>query len=154
MAFAITRQRYWDDNQLAVEIHCGGKAKSGPDVLPTKFKSEGKNLLSPVDAVNVSLRIIKEWDHVYFDEKKKIALVSDDGKKVYFDPTNKNDIISLERWAKKTLEKLKSCDHCGRLLGKGKVFEIESIPNRVFCQEICASNTYRTIYKKELVLKK
>jgi hypothetical protein len=150
MPFAITRQRYYDDNQLAVEINCGGKMKSGPDVLPIKFKSEGKNLLSPVDAVNASLRIVKEWDHVYFDEKKKIAIVSADGKKTYFNPSEKSDVDSLERWGKKTLAAMKSCDHCGRPIGGSKFIETPDLPNRVFCQEICASNTYRVIYNKEL----
>lgn len=150
MAFAITRQRYYEDNQLAVEINCGGKLKAGPDVLPTKFYGEGKNLLSPIDALNISIQIVKDWDNTYFDEPKMIAVVSSEGKKLYFNPRDKNQILSLQRWAEKTLKDMKSCDHCGRLISKSKFIETSDLPNRSFCQEICASNTYRVIYNKEM----
>jgi hypothetical protein len=152
MSFFISRQRYYDDNVLAVEIACEGSKHAGEDILPFKFAGEDKNLVSPVDAVNVAVRIIGEWNLSYFDERKFIALVNSDGKggKLYFDPFSKKDIANLERWGQQEFARLPKCDNCGRCIGnKANAYEMVELPNKVYCDERCLSTTYRHFYGKE-----
>ena len=153
MGLYVSRQRYYDDNQLAVEIANGGSKFAGKDILPIKFAGEGKNLVSPIDAMNVSLRIIEEWNNAYWDEKKLLSIVNADGKgtKSYIDPHSKKDLEKLERWAQSTYKNMAKCCACQKPISNmNKAYETEDLPNRVACSEICLSNIYRTIFGIEM----
>jgi hypothetical protein len=153
LSFFTSRQRYYEDNQLVVEISCGGKKYAGKDILPAKFLGEQKNLLSPIDAVNVAIRILDEWNNSYWDERKLISLVNHDGKgtKTYFGPHNKKDLEKLERWAQSTFKSMAKCCSCQKPIGNmNKAYETQDLPNRVACSETCLANIYRTIFGVEM----
>jgi hypothetical protein len=150
MSVYISRQRYYDDGVLCVELAVGGAKNASKDILPTKYAGESKNLVSPIDAVNVALRIIGQWN--YSDERIFIALVNADGKgsKVYFDPQDKAHIAKLERWGQQEFARLPKCDNCGRCIGnKNNAYEMTELPNKLYCDERCLSSTYRHFYGKE-----
>jgi len=74
MGFFISRQRDGLDNCLYIEIVCGGPKHAGKDILPFKYNSDcdGKNLVSPIDAVAAAERIYKRWQLDYHDEEKRL----------------------------------------------------------------------------------
>jgi hypothetical protein len=153
MGFFVSRQRRYEDNRLLVEIASGGSKFAGKDILPFKFVSEGKNLVSPIDAVNVAIRIVEEWHQIYWDEPKNVLLVNADGKdsKQLFDPHSKKDIEKLERWAQSTFKSMTTCCACQRPIGNtSKAYETGDLPNKVACSEPCLANIYRTIFGKEM----
>jgi hypothetical protein len=152
MSVYVSRQRYFDDNRLAVELACGGSKYSGKDILPVKFGGEGRNLVSPIDAVNVAIRIIDEWNLTYFDENKSIALVNADGKgiKIYYNPHDKKDLSLLQQWATKAFNSMKKCGNCQKPISNmSKMYELEDLPNKVGCSEVCIATLYRTIFGVE-----
>jgi hypothetical protein len=153
MGFKITRQRYFDDNQLAVEI-CSGIKLIGKDVLNTRYKDlgESKYLVSPVDAVGCGIKIMKKWNLDYYDEIKKLAFVNADGTgiKEYFEANDK-DIKRLEKLAKDILNKMSKCGACNRALSQNfDAFVIDEIPNVEFCDEQCGSRKYRERFGIEM----
>jgi hypothetical protein len=158
MGFKLTRQRYHGEcngqGQLAVEI-CSGTKYIGEDVLTTKYKDlgESKYLVSPVDAYNCALKILRKWEHDYFDEPKVISIVNADGSgsKEYFDPSDKRDMAELEKFSKALLDKMSRCGSCQRPLGNSKnIFSTEDLPNKEFCDEVCAASLYRDMFKTEM----
>jgi hypothetical protein len=153
MGYYVSRQRRYEDNRLLVEIACGGSKFAGKDILPITFNGEQKNLVSPIDAVNVSLRLIEEWHQKYWDEPKGISIVNADGKGScqLFDPHSKKDLEKLERWAQSTFKNMAKCCACQKPIGNmNKAYETEDLPNRVACSEICLANIYRTIFGVEM----
>lgn len=152
MAFYISRQRYYDDNRLAVEIAIDGIKYAGKDILPVKHAGENKNLVSPIDAVNIAIRIVEDWDLVFWDDSKAITLVNadDKGGRIYYDPHNKKDMAMLQQWAAKTLANMKKCCNCQKPLGKtAKTYEMDELPKQVGCSETCLAAVYRHFFNKE-----
>lgn len=152
MSVFVSRQRYYDPNMLCVELANGGSKYSGKDTLTAKFAGEGKNLLSPVDAVNVAIRILSEWDLTYFDEKKYIVIVNIDGKggSQVYDPHNKTHMQRLEEWGKRELNKMPKCGNCQRPIGNvDKAYEIGELPKQIYCSEACMAYSYRHFFNKE-----
>ena len=102
MAFFVSRQRDNVDGRLYVEIACGGSKKAGADTLATRYDGEGKNLVSPKDAVNVAERIHKKWDNDYPDERKNLRIVglSNTNGSICFDFSSA-DMGKAQVWADK-----------------------------------------------------
>lgn len=154
MGYKITRQRYFTDNVLAVEVTCGTK-HVGEDVLTTRYKDfgESKYLVSPIDAINCALSIYKRWHNDYSDELKKVAVVNFDGKgtKKYYDISNKRELAQLEKLAADAFSSMNKCGNCQRALGSNSpTFESEHIPGRLFCQEACCSRKYHDMFGVEM----
>lgn len=156
MGFKISRQRYFDDNRLAVEI-CVGSKHVGKDILTTRYQDigESKYLVSPIDAYNTSIKLVQKWNNDYYDELKSIALVNSEGKgeRIYLDPSSKNDLAKLETWANKTLKNMAKCGHCSRVIGATTpIHEDEKIPNKVYCCDLCLGTAYRNIFGEEIAI--
>jgi|SRR5271166_946011 len=158
MGFKITRQRYHEENngqgQLAVEV-CSGTKFVGEDVLTTRYKDlgESKYLVSPIDAVNCAVRIMKKWNLDYHDELKKLSFVNVDGQgsKHYFDINSKYEVAQLEKLATQIMNSMSKCGSCQRPLGATKnIFNTDALPNIEFCDEACAASKYRDMYKAEM----
>ena len=153
MGFAITRQRYYSNNMLAVEIACGGNKFVGKDKLDIRYDHllEGKNLVSPVDSVNCAKKIYKSWVAFNGDELKYITISNYDSKggKLVFDPNSKRDLEKLDKWAENELNNMAKCGHCSRLMGAKDPFETEDLPNKIFCSEVCLSLKYKIIHGVE-----
>lgn len=153
MSYYTSRQRHYENNKLCFEIACGGSKSASKDILPFKYDGEGKNLVSPIDAVNVALRVIAQWDLAFFDDKKWIALVNTDGKgsKEYFDPHSKRDMDRLQRWAETTLKNMSKCCNCQKPISNTtKAYETSDLPNKIACTENCLASIYRTIFGVEM----
>jgi hypothetical protein len=151
MGFFVSRQRCYDlQKQLAIEIADGSKS-AGKDILPFKFKGEGKNFLDPRDAVRNVLNIYKQWTGVGgTDEIVELHINHENGGKFFFD---KKGIDYLNKWAEKMFSTLDKCGSCSGLLGKKAGINIDGLSGK-FCDEYCASVKYRDVYRKELSLPK
>lgn len=152
MAFYISRQRYYEQDQLVVEIACGGIKKAGKDILTKKFDGEQKNLVDPRDAHSIAAKIIPKWDATYSDEKKLIALVNADGKGSvkYYDPSNSRDMEKFKKWSEDTFSSMKKCSSCQKGMGNRDPFAIDDIPNKNFCSEYCIAKKYRELFGIEI----
>jgi hypothetical protein len=148
MAFYVSRQRDNESGRLFVEIAIGGSKKAGADPLTVKYNGEGKNLVSPKDAVMVSERIFKQWDRDYADEGKALRITDGAGAWIYdFDITG---LKHANTWADKALAALEKCGACTKPMGNRAAFETDHIPAQVFCSEVCVSKRYRDMFNAEL----
>ena len=146
MGFFISRQRDGLDNCLYIEIVCGGPKHAGKDILPFKYNSDcdGKNLVSPIDAVAAAERIYKRWQLDYHDEEKRLRIIDDKAKHVFeFDAKG---LTSAKSWANKVYASMDKCKHCGTILGAKIPFTIDDIPNAVFCCEAHLAVKYRDMF--------
>jgi hypothetical protein len=149
MGYFLTRQRDFNDNCLYIEISSMGPKKAGVDILTTRYPGEGKNLVSPKDAVDVAERIYKQWEKEYWDEKKQLRILIDEKTTRIFEFDAKG-IAAAKTWADKTLATMTKCKHCSRPIGKNKaIYEIDALPNAVFCDEVCLSTKYRDMFGTE-----
>jgi|ERR1700722_2674254 len=148
MSFYISRQRDFKSNTLIVEIACGGPKKASPDILTARYKGEQKNLVDPRDAINVAERIYKLWDRDYFDEKKFLRIIVD-SKTNYLSDFSSKSLATARAWANKIYASMDKCGNCNKAIGNSAPFEIDDIPNKVFCTEMCCANKYRDMYGKE-----
>lgn len=151
MGYYISRCRPSTDNCLYVEIATGGKTKACEDMLPAKYEGEQKNLVSPIDAVNVCIKIQKKWELDYHDEQKKLKIVDNHftaGEQVFnFD---KKGIYKAMIWATEVAKAMKKCHNCKRLLGTtGDILEHDDIQNSVFCSQNCLATTYKDRFGNE-----
>jgi hypothetical protein len=151
MGYYISRCRPAADNCLYVEIAAGGKTKACEDILPLKYEGEQKNLVSPIDAVNVAVKIYKKWQIDYHDEQKKLKIIDKhftSGEKIVdFD---KRGIDTATAWANVIAKTMDKCHNCKRLLGStGNVLEHDDIPNSVFCSQNCLATTYKDRFGNE-----
>ena len=133
-----------DDNNLYIELNCGGSKKAGMDILPFKFYGEGKNLVDPRDAVRLAVDIYESWNLVYHDEKKMLKIVSDD--KIQLFDFDKKGIAAATRWAEKIFERMKKCGFCDKPMLNKTLVEHEGLFNLVFCSEDCCYRKYTHIY--------
>lgn len=148
MAFYVSRQRDTESGRLFVEIAIGGAKKSGPDPLTNKYNGEGKNLVSPKDAVMVAERIFKKWDQDYADESKALRITDGTGFIIHnFDAVG---LKHANTWADQVLTALAKCGTCTKPMGNRAVFETDHIPSQVFCSEVCVSKRYRDMFGAEL----
>jgi len=61
MPYAVTRQSYWPEGQLAVEVAGGGLDYCNPDALVGKYPGEFEEFLDPREAVKTAIEICREW---------------------------------------------------------------------------------------------
>jgi hypothetical protein len=148
MAFYVSRQRDTATGRLFVEIAIGGSKKSGPDPLTNKYNGEGKNLVSPKDAVMVSERIFKQWERDYADESKALCITDGTARSIIAFDIEGMKYANL--WADKALADLEKCGACTKPMGNRAAFETEHIPTQVFCSEVCVSKRYRDMFNAEL----
>lgn len=147
--FYVSRQRYFSDNSLYVEIATGGKNKASKDVLPERYKGEQKSYKYPKDALTVACKIYKQWYHQYnTDENIKLSIVDEKlGNLVlWFDA---DDLRKAETWADQAFKNLVKCESCAKPVGsKKKAFTDPKLPG-YYCNEVCISRQYRAIYGVE-----
>jgi hypothetical protein len=147
----VSRQRDAKDNLLFLEIVCGGPSKAGADILPFRYKDkgEGKNLVSPIDAVLCAERIYKAWQNDYPDENKQLRIVNDGPKPIVYDCGPKG-FIAAKKWAADVYSSMEKCGGCKKPMGSKDPFEHEDIANMVFCTEVCAATKYRDMFNVEM----
>jgi hypothetical protein len=156
MGYYVSRQRCAKDNCLFVEIAVGGKSKAGLDILGIRYAGECKNLVDPRDAINSAERIYRAWEIDYADEKKQLKIVGQvngpivgsTNKPMVFDFTSKG-IASARAWADKIFASMKKCGACQKAMGSRDPYEMDDMPNLVFCTEYCTARKYRDLFGVE-----
>lgn len=146
--FFVSRQRYYQDNNLYVEIASGGRKKASPDLLSIRYPEEQKSYKYPSDALKVAVRVYKKWYRQYnTDENIRLSIVDEKlGNLILrFD---ERDLKHAERWAGEAFKNLVRCEWCNRPLGNPKrAVKDDKLPG-LYCNEICASKKYIEISEK------
>lgn len=147
--FYVSRQRYHPSNELAVEIAVGGQKNSGPDKLDTKYVGENKNFKDPRDAVNIAIRIYKQWmTDRNINERVLLNVVDDRGGKFNFDRKGMSD---AKIWAENCYKRMDKCSNCSCLMtGKKEKFVKTDGLKGEYCSQNCCAMKYHQIYGKNL----
>lgn len=149
MIFFVSRQCYWPEGKLVVEIACGGLDYANPDMMVPKFRAqgEGEEYQDPREAVEAALQIRRAWAKAEGKNIRSfpIAYGSTGGVSLPFDPCTQKE---AEAWAERLYQKLPKCDECGGLLGKETW--TDDFGELTFCREYCAEKScYRDLEAAE-----
>lgn len=146
MAYYVSRQRYYPSQELAIEI-APGRKNAGKDILSFKYDGEDKNLVDPRDAVNIAIRIYKQWDlYQSLTEKVYLNITHPGGGKFTLDKTG---IVKAQKWAEKEYQNSAKCGACQRLLGSNskKIINFKNLDG-AYCSEYCLVNKHKQVYGK------
>ena len=96
MPYVVTRQRQWPDGNPMVEVSVGGMDYTNPDALSPKYPGEMEEYDSPVEAVQVAIRICEQWRD---DEPEaEIGVGSTLGMTMPFEPITSDEAIAWAEW--------------------------------------------------------
>jgi hypothetical protein len=144
--YFISRQKYWPDGDLVVEIAKGGRDYANPDMLSPKYSGEGEEYEDPREALNIALDIRDSW---ISDCKEEVRVEHGftGGSTMPFcsEPTDEE----LKEWAEETYQKLPKCDRCGEVLPDKCWTLYEYDPDLKFCSEYCAEEFDRGMIAEE-----
>ena len=129
--FFVSRQKYWPDGVLAVEIAGGGLDYANPDMLVPKYRGEGKEYLSPIEAVEAAIDICRAWR-----QDGARCTVRHGHTAGFTMPFDACTFKSARAWAKKTEENMDHCAQCGELLGKERYAPFHD-PDFECCSDRC-----------------
>ena len=148
MPYYVSRQRYWPDGVLRVEIAGGGMDYANPDQITVKYSSlgEGCEYSDPVDAVEAAIAVCKAWRK---DTKKGARTIQichghTLGYTMYFDPCTFKEGRS---WAIEERKRLPKCPYCGCVVGEKKWRH--SLNDEPFCSEDCADSDFEFQMKED-----
>lgn len=142
MQYFVSRQCYWPEGTLIVEVAAGGLDYSGADMLTPKYRSlgESEEYNDPREAVDAAIKVRDAWKNDKPDEEIHLGYGHTGGFGLQFEPSEDDEAIA---WAEKAYEKLPKCDHCGDVLGKHTYTnEYSLVFETKFCSENCAEMNY------------
>ena len=113
MVWFVSRQRYFPDGDLMVEIAGGGGDYSNPDMFSPKYPGEGEEYTDPREAVKVALLIRDLWQKDAPDEEIEVGEGCTGGYTMPFDGSDDDALIA---WAEKEYADLEKCARCGKIL--------------------------------------
>ena len=147
MGYYVSRQNYWDEQRLVVEISVGGSKAATKDILPAKYDPfECKNLKYPNDALNVAKRIYKKWKFTA-DSDIYLSIVDKDNKTIL---SFEKDWKSAENWAQKIMKTLERCKNCDKaIVNLNKSFTTSHLPGH-YCNEECANTKYKSAFNAKI----
>ena len=116
MPYYVSRQCYWPDGDLVVEIAGGGLDYANADMLTTLWPAsgEGQEYDDPRAALQAAIQVRHLWQMVEPDETVRIEVGFTGGYTMPF-CEYPNDEYLVE-WAKQEYDSLPKCDRCGDLL--------------------------------------
>lgn len=141
MLYYVSRQNYWPEGELFVEIASGGLNYANADMLGTKFPhlGEGKEFNDPREAVEAALAIKNEWQKLT-DEEVNVGMGNTMGFTQPFDADTEEN---LRARAEAIWTKLDKCAHCGELLpAKGARYGCPDLGEYDCCSEYCAEKRW------------
>jgi len=155
MPYVVTRQAYYYQRGLWVEVAAGGFDYSGPDMLVEKFKhlGEGQEFRSPVDAAAAAVAIAKAWRE---SEHVVVHLTAKGEVAGYFGAEGEAmSSRQVQRWAKKEYAHLDKCARCGEILPSkkshpGRYYLPEYEDEGEFCSQHCSDLVFEDIVKVEV----
>jgi hypothetical protein len=144
--YFVSRQQYWPDGKLCVEVVSGGLDYANPDMLGAKYPrlGEGKEYIDPVEAVEAAITICKQWRVDTHSRKPYVGVGSTMGFTLPFDEGTFRD---ARAWAKKARERLSKCDCCGEILPKDYFWPLEYDHDIKCCSEYCCEKIQEAEYK-------
>jgi len=100
MTYFVSRQCYWPDGQLTVEIAGGGLDYANPDMLVEKYKhlGEGREYEDPMEAAEAAIEIARAWRMDAPDERISVATGCTMGFTMPFEPSSQKKVLA---WARK-----------------------------------------------------
>jgi len=147
MGYFISRQNYWDEQRLVIEIAVGGRKQASKDILPAKYDQfECKNLKYPNDALNVAKRIYRQWKLIA-DNEIYLSIVDKDNKTLL---SFEKDWKSAENWAHKIMQTIERCKNCDKaIMNIAKSFTTKHLPGH-YCNDDCAKTKYKNSFGENL----
>ena len=102
--FFVSRQSYWPEGQLTVEIAGGGLDYANPDMLVEKYKhlGEGQEFDDPVEAAEAAIAVAQAWRKDAPGKKICVAYGYTGGFTMPFEPSTQKDVMA---WARETKAK-------------------------------------------------
>ncbi len=139
MQYFVSRQLYWPEGDLMVEIASGGLNYANADMLGTKYPhlGEGKEYTDPREAVEAALLIQRAWQETT-EEEVGVGMGATMGFTQPFDADTEEN---LRARAEKLWEKIPKCAHCGEPMGKEK-FGCQDLGEYDCCSESCATSRW------------
>jgi hypothetical protein len=107
--YAVTRQHYIS-NDYVVEVAIGGLEYANPDALVPKYPGEAEEYKDPRKAVEVAIRICKQWRKDGCNAKLAIGFT-----RGYTIPCEYVSFKQARKWAKQEYNSLPKCPVCGRI---------------------------------------
>lgn len=148
MPYFVSRQRYWPDAELRVEIAGGGRDYANPGMLGVKYArlGEGDEYLDPVKAVEAAIAICKQWRK---DDRKSartimVAHGHTGGMTMPFDGCT---FIEARDWALEVRKHLARCPHCDSVMGAERFRH--NLSDEPFCSETCSDSDYEFQMKED-----
>ena len=138
--FFVSRQSYWPDGELFVEIASGGIDYANPNMLAFKYPGEGQEYLDPREAVEKAIEIKNLWQKDS-DEEINLGYGYTGGFTMPFSVSEDDTAIA---WAEEKYSKLPKCVECGNILGK-TIYSHHYSDDDKFCSEFCAEQNYNDI---------
>ena len=142
--YVVTRQAYWPDGNLVVEIAEGGIDYCNPDALVQKYEGEFEEFYDPREAATCALKILKLWEKDNPKARIGIAHGNTGGMTMPFEPVSKDE---LYEWALQEYENLPECDGCGEVIGND-AHGLNDYPEFKFCSDSCAQRMFDQICKE------
>lgn len=142
MPWFLSRQHYWPDGDLAVEIAKGGLDYANPDMLGTIFPElgEGVEYTDPREALKAALAVRDAWNVCLEKDREEDRCRVEHGYTGGYTmpfssyPTDKE----LQEWAEKEWESLPKCVKCGELMPEGgEYYAVEYGDEPRFCSQVC-----------------
>lgn len=137
--YFVSRQRYWPDGDLFVEIAAGGLDYANPDMLVSKYPGEGQEYLNPKEAVEAAIAIRDAWKKDS-DEEINIGYGFTGGHTMPFSQSTDDELIN---WAERRYNTLPKCAECDGILGKETfTHDFADYLDEKFCSQYCAEENY------------
>ena len=141
--YCITRQAYWPEGNLVVEIVSGGIDFTNPDALVEKYEGEFKEFTDPREAVKVAISIFEKWRADEPGEEISIAYGNTGGYTMPFEPFEIEDVKS---WGEGEYKSLPKCSRCGGIIRDNEAIVISESPEEKYCSEYCADKSWQEMY--------
>lgn len=140
MKWVITRQAYWPDGRLMVEIAAGGLDYCNADALSARYTHLGefKEFNDPREAVEAAIKIADAWRKTKPGKRVSIGHGHTGGFTMPFEGCTVKD---ARAWAEETWEKLPKCDWCGEPLPDKRHQYTNDFGDK-FCREHCAERSW------------
>lgn len=141
MPFFVSRQNYWPDGEMIVEVAEGGLDYSGADMLVPKWRAlgEGQEYTDPREAVDAAIQIRDVWRASSGNPEIEIGVGCTMGFTLPFEPATDE---YAKTWAEKKYEALEKCVQCGELIGKERYTHDLNFDREGFCSSNCSENNY------------
>jgi hypothetical protein len=116
MTYAVTRQSYWPDGQLAVEVAGGGIDYCNPDALAAKYPGEFKEFRDPREAVKTAVDICRKGRADLKGKRQAWPTVRVGYTGGFTIAFEERTFVHARVWAEKEWESLPKCARCNKPL--------------------------------------